>query len=61
MAADQVLRLRAVLARTGPGRSTFYAMPELGEFVRPVWLSARAVGWRESDVATGRTWPTRSR
>jgi prophage regulatory protein len=48
---DRIIRLPEVLARAGLGRSTLYAMMERGEFVRPVRLGARAVGWRESEVA----------
>ena len=49
--AERILRLPEVLSRTGLGRSTVYAMMEKGEFLRPVRLGARAVGWRESDLA----------
>ena len=49
--SDRIFRLPEVLARTGLGRSTLYAMMERGEFVRPVRLGTRAVGWRESDLA----------
>ena len=51
MTADRIFRLPEVLARTGLGRSTLYSMVERGEFVRPVRLGVRAVGWRESDLA----------
>ena len=47
---DRIFRLPEVLARTGLGRSTLYGMMERGEFVRPVRLGARAVGWRESEL-----------
>lgn len=35
---------------TGLSRSTIYAMMAEGRFPKPVKLSKRAVGWRESDV-----------
>ena len=45
-------RLPAVLARTGLGRSTVYALIGRGEFPAAVQLSTRAVGWRSADVDT---------
>lgn len=49
--AETILRRPAVEARTGLSRSTIYAMMARGEFPQPVRIGARAVGWRESDVA----------
>ena len=48
--AEVDVDLRTVLARTGLGRSTLYAMMDRGEFPRPLKLGVRAVGWRESDL-----------
>jgi len=45
-----VLRLPAVMARTGFSRSAIYKMVAVGSFPRPVLLHVRAVGWIESDV-----------
>ena len=46
----RILRLSAVLDRTGLGRSTLYAMVKRGRFPPQVTLSLRAVGWLEADV-----------
>ena len=50
--ADRLVieRLPAVLARTGLGRSTLYALVAAGGFPPPVKLSLRAVGWRSQEV-----------
>lgn len=45
-------RLPAVLARTGLGRSTLYALVAEARFPAPLKLSTRAVGWRRADVDT---------
>jgi prophage regulatory protein len=45
-----VLRRKATLARTGLCTSSLYAMMAEGKFPRPIPLSARAVGWLESEV-----------
>ena len=45
-----ILRLPAVLDRIGLSRSTVYDMMARGTFPRPVRLSERAVGWRETDI-----------
>lgn len=41
----------AVREWTGLSRSSIYAMTAAGTFPKPVKLGARAVGWRESDLA----------
>ena len=46
----RIVRLPAVQARTGLGRSTIYVRLAEGSFPRPVQLGARAVGWIESEV-----------
>jgi len=44
------LRLPSVVRMTGLGRSTIYRLIAERKFPRPVKLTARAVGWRRSDV-----------
>ena len=46
----RIVRLPAVQARTGLGRSTIYVRLAEGSFPRPVQLGARAVGWIEAEV-----------
>lgn len=48
--ATTILRLPAVRARVGLGRTTIYEKMARGEFPKPVSLGARAVGWVEQDV-----------
>jgi len=48
--AIAILRLPAVLARTGLSRSTIYLRVSEGSFPAPVSLGARAVGWIEAEV-----------
>lgn len=50
-APDRILRLNAVLERTGLTRSTLYRKIQQGTFPRQLQLSARCAGWRESAVA----------
>lgn len=45
-----LLRIGAVMRTTGLGRSTIYRLITSGQFPAPVRLSARAVGWRRTDV-----------
>lgn len=46
----QILKLPAVLQKTGLSRSTVYAKLASGEFPPSVKLGARSVGWVESDI-----------
>jgi prophage regulatory protein len=46
-----ILRLPAVIARTGLSRSTIYRFIAAGEFPSSRLIGARAVGWLESDVS----------
>lgn len=46
-----LLRLPAVLARTGRSRSSLYEDIHNGIFVRQVPIGPRAVGWLEHEVA----------
>jgi len=48
--ASRILRLKAVLDRTGLSRSTLYRKIELGTFPAQVRISERCIGWRESDI-----------
>jgi prophage regulatory protein len=49
-APDRILRIQAVLERTGLSRSTLYRKTQDGTFPRQVRLSIRCAGWRESAV-----------
>ena len=50
------VRLPAVLATTGLGRSTIYRLVADGSFPSPVKLGRRAVAWRSADIERwGRT------
>ena len=48
--ANVMLRLRAVMARTGLSRSTIYLKISNGRFPRQVRLGERSVGWLEHEV-----------
>ena len=48
---DRILRLPAVLERTGLSRSTMYRKIQEGTFPKQIALSARCAGWRESAVS----------
>lgn len=47
---DRILRLGAVLDRTGLSRSTLYRKMQAGTFPRSVRISERCAGWRQSAV-----------
>ena len=47
---DRILRINAVLERTGLTRSTLYREIERGTFPHQVKLSERCAGWREPAV-----------
>lgn len=47
---ERLLRIRQVLAKTGLGRSSLYALVKSGRFPSPLKLSERSVAWRESAV-----------
>lgn len=47
---SELLRLPAVVKRTGLSRSTIYRLMSGKQFPLPVRLSERAVGWRRSDL-----------
>jgi len=48
--ATVILRLPAVITRTGLARSTIYLRISDGKFPRPISLGGRAVGWIESEI-----------
>ncbi len=45
-----ILRLPAVMKRTGLPKSTIYKMVSEKRFPTPVVLAARSVGWVEADI-----------
>lgn len=47
---ERILRIDAVLERTGLTRSTLYRKIDAGTFPRQVKLSTRCAGWHESAV-----------
>lgn len=47
---DRILRLRAVLERTGLSRSTMYRKMQNGSFPKNIQISDRCIGWRQSAV-----------
>lgn len=47
---DRILRLPAVLERTGLSRSTLYRKIQEGTFPRQIPISTRCAGWRESAI-----------
>ncbi|HJW24575.1 MAG TPA: AlpA family transcriptional regulator [Rhodocyclaceae bacterium] len=48
----QILRLPAVMEKTGLARSTIYALAATGSFPSPIKLGARASGWLEQEIET---------
>jgi len=46
----RLLRLHAVMALVGLGRSTIYDMIKLNAFPAQLKLGRRAVAWRETDI-----------
>jgi prophage regulatory protein len=47
---NRILRLKAVLERTGLSRSTLYRKMQDRTFPRALRISARCTGWRETDI-----------
>lgn len=47
---DRILRIKAVLERTGLSRATLYRKIEQGSFPRQIKISTRCAGWRESAI-----------
>jgi prophage regulatory protein len=48
--AHAILRRKQVQARTGLSRSAQYGLMKLGLFPQSIKISARSVGWLESDI-----------
>ncbi len=48
--ATTLLRLPAVIGRTGLPRSSIYERMARGDFPRPITLGKRTVAWLEADV-----------
>lgn len=49
-APDRILRINAVLDRTGLSRSTLYRKIQGGSFPAQVRIAERCTGWRESAI-----------
>lgn len=49
-AAERLVRLPEVLARTGVSRMTIYRKMDRGEFPPSVQIGANSIGWYESDL-----------
>jgi len=47
-----IIRIGAVVSRTGLSRSTVYDLIAKKEFPQRIFLSERAVGWIESEIAS---------
>jgi prophage regulatory protein len=47
---SKILRRKSVLELTGLSKTTMYSEIEAGNFPKPVQLTARSVGWKESDI-----------
>ena len=51
MTVDKYLRIKQVAELTGLSRATIYNMEKAGTFLKKTPLGARAVAWRESEIA----------
>jgi prophage regulatory protein len=51
MADSMILRLPDVSALTGLSRSTIYRLVNRGEFVRPIKISERCIGFNAGEIA----------
>ncbi len=49
-APDRILRLNAVLERTGLSRATLYRKIQSGTFPKQIRIAERCTGWRESTI-----------
>jgi len=49
----RILRLKAVLERTGLSRSALYRKMQERTFPKVLRISARCTGWRETDIDAG--------
>lgn len=50
VSSPTLIRLPAVIARTGLRKSQLYAMAGRGEFPKPLKLGSHATAWVESEV-----------
>lgn len=48
---DRILRINAVLDRTGLSRATLYRKMQTGTFPKQIRIATRCAGWRESAVS----------
>ena len=48
---DRIIRLKAVLTRTGLSRSTIYRKIAEGTFPQRIKISVNGTGWHESDIS----------
>jgi len=46
----KIIRMRALTERIGLSKSEIYRRIQSGQFVKPISLGPRAVGWLESDI-----------
>lgn len=46
----QILRIQAVIDKTGLPKASIYREMARGRFPRPIKLSEKAIGWRDSDI-----------
>lgn len=47
---SRILRLNAVLDRTGLSRSTLYRKIQQGTFPKQIAIAQRCAGWRETEI-----------
>jgi prophage regulatory protein len=50
LGTSRILRLSAVIDRTGLKRSTIYEHIAAGTFPKPIRLTLKSVGWVESEI-----------
>lgn len=48
----RIIRLKELMRRLGLSRSSIYTLIRDGQLNAPISLSARAVGWLESDISS---------
>jgi prophage regulatory protein len=46
----RILRLKAVIEKTGLARSTIYKYVDAGTFPKPIPLGGRSVGWVDAEL-----------
>ncbi len=49
-AGNRLMKMSEVLAETGLGRSTIYAMMNRGEFPRPLKIGGKVIRWPASEI-----------